>query len=164
MKSVNRRHFLKHTAWMAGGAAAFPANAAAAAITLPRPLVGSGESHFSFAGLKSAVQRAVAGGEHSRENVAASFQQAVVDVLIDHTFLALEQHNLKQLALAGGVAANSCLRRCVADRAAADGRAGVVHAAWDCCALSARRRDRRARGLHGVVFYARATSWACWAR
>ena len=57
---------------------------------LPRPLVGSGEPHFSFAGLKSAVQRAVATGIHRPEDVAASFQQAVIDCLVDRTARALE--------------------------------------------------------------------------
>ncbi|HKU92670.1 MAG TPA: tRNA (adenosine(37)-N6)-threonylcarbamoyltransferase complex transferase subunit TsaD, partial [Sphingomicrobium sp.] len=54
----------------------------AGAVPLPRPLVGSGEPHFSFAGLKSAVQRAAASGEHGRDDIAASFQQAVVDCLV----------------------------------------------------------------------------------
>src|SRR5207248_8654632 len=58
-------------------------------VLLPRPLVGSGEPHFSFAGLKSDVQRAVASGDYSREDIAASFQQAVVDCLVDRTSLAL---------------------------------------------------------------------------
>jgi len=48
------------------------------AVSLPRPLVGSGEPHFSFAGLKSAVQRAVASGEFRPEDIAASFQRALV--------------------------------------------------------------------------------------
>src|SRR3954468_10470197 len=61
------------------------------AVPLPRPLVGADEPHFSFAGLKSAVQRAVASGEHKPEDIAASFQQAVVDVLVDRTRLALER-------------------------------------------------------------------------
>ena len=55
------------------------------AVPLPRPLVGSGEPHFSFAGLKSAVQRAVASGDFRPEDIAASFQQAVVDCLVDRT-------------------------------------------------------------------------------
>jgi N6-L-threonylcarbamoyladenine synthase len=55
------------------------------AVSLPRPLVGSQEPHFSFAGLKSAVQRAVAAGTHRREDIAASFQQAVVDCFVDRT-------------------------------------------------------------------------------
>ena len=59
------------------------------AVPLPRPLVGSGEPHFSFAGLKSAVQRAVASGDFRPEDIAASFQQAVVDCLDDRTRLAL---------------------------------------------------------------------------
>src|ERR1700712_4866395 len=49
----------------------------AQAIKLPRPLFGSPEPHFSFAGLKSAVARAA--GHHAAEDIAASFQQAVVD-------------------------------------------------------------------------------------
>ncbi|MCT9627661.1 tRNA (adenosine(37)-N6)-threonylcarbamoyltransferase complex transferase subunit TsaD, partial [Pseudarthrobacter equi] len=46
------------------------------AVPLPRPLNGAAEPHFSFAGLKSAVARAV--GHYSPEDIAASFQQAVV--------------------------------------------------------------------------------------
>ena len=53
-----------------------------AAVPLPRPLVGSDEPHFSFAGLKSAGQRAVASGEYRPEDIAASFQQAVVDCAV----------------------------------------------------------------------------------
>src|SRR3546814_7186977 len=60
------------------------------AVAFPRPLVGSGEPRFSFAGLKSAVLRAAEAGAHGREDLAASFQQAVVDCLIDRTRLALE--------------------------------------------------------------------------
>src|SRR3990170_1839842 len=47
------------------------------AVPLPRPLVGSGEPHFSFAGLKSAVQRAAASGKHKIADIAASFQAAM---------------------------------------------------------------------------------------
>ena len=53
------------------------------AVPLPRPLKGSAEPHFSFAGLKSAVARAA--GHHPPEDIAASFQAAVVDCLIDRT-------------------------------------------------------------------------------
>src|SRR5689334_24050636 len=59
----------------------------AAAVPLPRPLVGSGEPHFSFAGLKSAVQRAVVSGDFAKADIAASFQAAVVDCLVDRTAL-----------------------------------------------------------------------------
>ncbi|NLV47273.1 MAG: tRNA (adenosine(37)-N6)-threonylcarbamoyltransferase complex transferase subunit TsaD, partial [Clostridiaceae bacterium] len=45
-------------------------------------------------------------------------QQAIVDVLVDHTMQAVEKTGLKRLAIAGGVAANSCLRRCLSEAAA----------------------------------------------
>src|SRR5437762_7123789 len=80
------------------------------AVPLPRPLVGSGEPHFSFAGLKSAVQRAVAAGTHKPTDIAASFQQAVVDCMVDRTSLALEKSDAPTLVVAGGVAANRALR------------------------------------------------------
>jgi len=59
------------------------------AVPLPRPLVGSGEPHFSFAGLKSAVLRARDAACWRVEDIAASFQQAVVDCLVDRTRRAL---------------------------------------------------------------------------
>ena len=78
-----------------------------AAVPLPRPLVGSGEPHFSFAGLKSAVQRAVASGEYAPADIAASFQQAVVDCLVDRTApRARHVATRPALVVAGGVAAN----------------------------------------------------------
>ena len=55
------------------------------AVPLPRPLVGSAEPHFSFAGLKSAVLRAKESGRYADADIAASFQQAVVDCLVDRT-------------------------------------------------------------------------------
>ena len=51
------------------------------AVALPRPLKGSKEPHFSFAGLKSAVLRAFESGDHAPADLAASFQQAAVDCL-----------------------------------------------------------------------------------
>jgi N6-L-threonylcarbamoyladenine synthase len=59
-------------------------------VSLPRPLVGTAEPHFSFAGLKSAVLRAGDAGIHKPEDIAASFQQAVVDCLLDRTQRALQ--------------------------------------------------------------------------
>ena len=102
------------------------------AVPLPRPLVGSGEPHFSFAGLKSAVQRAVAAAEHSREDIAASFQQAVVDCLVDRTRIALEKSDAPTLVVAGGVAANTAIRSALADLAQREGRAFSVPPAWLC--------------------------------
>jgi len=102
------------------------------AVPLPRPLVGSGEPHFSFAGLKSAVQRAVATGEHRREDIAASFQQAVVDCLVDRTALALGKTDAPALVVAGGVAANQAIRGALADLAEREGRRFSVPPAWLC--------------------------------
>jgi N6-L-threonylcarbamoyladenine synthase len=102
------------------------------AIPLPRPLVGSGEPHFSFAGLKSAVQRAAASGEHRREDIAASFQQAVVECLVDRTALALRKTDAPTLVVAGGVAANQAIREALADLATRGGRRFSVPPAWLC--------------------------------
>jgi N6-L-threonylcarbamoyladenine synthase len=102
------------------------------AVPLPRPLVGSSEPHFSFAGLKSAVQRAVASGKYRREDIAASFQQAVVDCLVDRTKLALERSGAPALVVAGGVAANLQIRAALADLAKAQGRRFSVPPAWLC--------------------------------
>ena len=102
------------------------------AVKLPRPLVGSGEPHFSFAGLKGAVQREVASGKHKPEDVAASFQQAVIDCMVDRTRIALAATSAPTLVVAGGVAANGPLRTALADLAANEGRAFSVPPAWLC--------------------------------
>jgi len=103
-----------------------------AAVPLPRPLVGSGEPHFSFAGLKSAVQRAVASGEFDAADIAASFQQAVVDCLVDRTRLALGRSDAGALVVAGGVAANQAIRRALQSLASDNGRAFTVPPGWLC--------------------------------
>ena len=102
------------------------------AVPLPRPLLGSPEPHFSFAGLKSAVQRAIASGNHRREDIAASFQQAVVDCLVDRTTLALTDSDAPTLVVAGGVAANHAIRAALAVLAARHGRAFSVPPGWLC--------------------------------
>ena len=102
------------------------------AVPLPRPLVGSGEPHFSFAGLKSAVQRAVASGKHRCEDIAASFQQAVVDCLVDRTSVALASSDAPALVVAGGVAANQAIRSALAELASREGRRFSVPPAWLC--------------------------------
>ena len=103
-----------------------------AAVLLPRPLVGSSEPHFSFAGLKSAVQRAVASGRHAPEDIAASFQQAVVDCLVDRTRVALARSDAPALVVAGGVAANRAIRSALQQLANASGRRFSVPPGWLC--------------------------------
>ena len=102
------------------------------AVPLPRPLVGSGEPHFSFAGLKSAVQRAAASGEYGPADIAASFQQAVVDCLVDRTRLALQRSDAPALVVAGGVAANRAIGEALQKLAAGEGRRFRVPPAWLC--------------------------------
>jgi N6-L-threonylcarbamoyladenine synthase len=102
------------------------------AVPLPRPLVGSGEPHFSFAGLKSAVQRAVASGEYRREDIAASFQQSVIDCLVDRTQLALEFSDAPALVVAGGVAANQAIRSALKALAEREKRRFSVPPPWLC--------------------------------
>jgi N6-L-threonylcarbamoyladenine synthase len=103
-----------------------------AAVPLPRPLVGSGEPHFSFAGLKSAVQRAVASGDFVPADIAASFQRAVIDCLVDRTLLALRNSDARTLVVAGGVAANHAIRRALAELAKREGRRFSFPPAWLC--------------------------------
>ncbi|HXG98948.1 MAG TPA: tRNA (adenosine(37)-N6)-threonylcarbamoyltransferase complex transferase subunit TsaD [Sphingomicrobium sp.] len=104
----------------------------AKAVPLPRPLFGSKEPHFSFAGLKGAVQRAVASGEHRPADVAASFQAAVVDCFVDRTRLALDSSDAPTLVVAGGVAANASVRAALEALAFEHGRAFAVPPAWLC--------------------------------
>ena len=102
------------------------------AVPLPRPLKGSKEPHFSFAGLKAAVQRAVASGDHADADIAASFQQAVVDCFVDRTKRALEISDAPSLVVAGGVAANQAVRSGLERLATEHGRAFSVPPAWLC--------------------------------
>jgi len=111
---------------------ALAAEGDATAVPLPRPLKGSKEPHFSFAGLKAAVQRAVASGAHSDADIAASFQQAVVDCFVDRTGRALGVSAAPTLVVAGGVAANQAVRSGLERLAAEHGRAFSVPPAWLC--------------------------------
>ena len=83
----------------------------AKAVKLPRPLLGSAEPHFSFAGLKSAVLRAKQADIHKDADIAAAFQQAALDCVIDRTRRALAlADGATALVVAGGVAANRTIR------------------------------------------------------
>ncbi len=85
------------------------------AIHFPRGKVGDSAYDFSFSGLKSAVlnylnSEQMAGRQICTEDIAASFQQSVVDVLVGHAERAMEEFHYDRFALAGGVASNSALR------------------------------------------------------
>lgn len=85
------------------------------AIVFPKAKVEKSEYDFSFSGLKSAVlnylnQAEMKGENIVREDVAASFQKSVVDVLTDHAVMAVREYKVHDFALAGGVASNSALR------------------------------------------------------
>ncbi len=95
-------------------------------ILFPRAKVNGSEYDFSFSGLKSAVLNYLNQAEMKHETVdpadlAASFQKAVVGVLCEHTMNAAEKYGLKQVALAGGVSANSALRSSMERACAARG-------------------------------------------
>lgn len=93
------------------------------AVYFPRSWLDKKSLDFSFSGLKTAVLYHVRGQDGRAENIhldagaqadiAASFQQAVVDVLVGKTMLALRQQGLKRVILGGGVSANLALRRAV---------------------------------------------------
>ena len=94
----------------------------ASKVRLPRPLLGSPEPHFSFAGLKSAVLRARDAGIHDPADIAASFQQAAIDCVIDRTTRALSGVGaVTALVVAGGVAANRSVRAALETLAATHG-------------------------------------------
>ncbi len=96
------------------------------AVELPRVYFSDKSLDFSFSGLKTAVLNYLNGMEQkgipiSIEDVCASFQQAVVDVLVTNTIKAAKKTNSGIIALAGGVASNSQLRREMEERAKAVG-------------------------------------------
>ena len=85
------------------------------AISFPRAHVADAPYDFSFSGLKSAVLNylnkcRMAGEEIVQADVAASFQKAVIDVLVDNAIRAVKDYHMDKLAIAGGVASNQHLR------------------------------------------------------
>lgn len=92
------------------------------AIRFPRAKLGD-TLDFSFSGLKTAVIRFFReqGDHFSIEDVAASFQAAVVDMLVDTTMAAVERTEVERVALAGGVAANTGLQKRMSEETAARG-------------------------------------------
>ncbi|WP_180955504.1 tRNA (adenosine(37)-N6)-threonylcarbamoyltransferase complex transferase subunit TsaD [Dolosicoccus paucivorans] len=83
---------------------------------LPRAMIHEDNLDFSFSGMKSAVMNLVHNANQRGEiidmtNLATSFQEAVVEILVNKTDRALTEYSVKEFVLAGGVAANSALRR-----------------------------------------------------
>lgn len=96
------------------------------AIKFPRANFHDDSLDFSFSGVKSAVlnylnNKEMKKEEIVREDVAASFQKAVVDVLVDNAIEACKNQNVDKIAIAGGVAANSCLRETMIKRGEKEG-------------------------------------------
>lgn len=84
---------------------------------LPRPMMDSGDYEFSFSGLKTAVLYLVGKlkkekvfNDDVRPDICASFQQAVVDVLVTKTVRAAKEYRTRSILMGGGVVANSMLR------------------------------------------------------
>jgi N6-L-threonylcarbamoyladenine synthase len=105
----------------------------ARAVPLPRPLKGAAEPHFSFAGLKSAVVRAHEENRYSAQDIAASFQAAVVDCLEDRLEYSLRRtEKAPALVVAGGVAANMAIRAMLERVAARYNMRFVAPPLWLC--------------------------------
>ncbi|MBU5595348.1 tRNA (adenosine(37)-N6)-threonylcarbamoyltransferase complex transferase subunit TsaD [Amphibacillus sp. MSJ-3] len=90
-------------------------------LDFPRAWLEEDSFDFSFSGLKSAVINTLhnakqKGIELKKEEVAASFQASVVEVLVEKTYRAAKQYQVKQVIIAGGVAANTGLRHALKDR------------------------------------------------
>lgn len=104
----------------------YAAKGNSSAMKFPRVYFENGSLDFSFSGLKTAVLNHLNRLEQTGESVnipdiAASFQQAVVDVLVKNTISAAKMKKIKKIALAGGVAANTQLRSEMKSQAAKHG-------------------------------------------
>ena len=90
------------------------------AIEFPKESIDGAPYDFSFSGVKSAVLNYINGCKmkqvpYNEADIAASFQKAVVGVLVDHTMKAAKDYGIKKVAIAGGVACNSALRQAMED-------------------------------------------------
>ena len=96
------------------------------AIKFTRPYISKDTFDFSFSGIKTAVLNYLKGfgkGDYSTiiNDLSASFQEAVVDVLIDKAVAACKANNIKDLSISGGVACNTRLREKLADKSRDNG-------------------------------------------
>ncbi len=136
----------------------------AKAVPLPRPLKGADEPHFSFAGLKSAVLRAHESGQYAVNDIAASFQAAVVDCLADRLNYTLARIDpVDALVVAGGVAANGAIRAMLEDKAAQNGMRFVAPPGWLCtdngAMIAWAGAERFAAGLTDGLDFAARPRW-----
>ena len=82
------------------------------AIDFPRPMIGSKDLNFSFSGLKTSVLYYIKDHKNlNREDVLASFQYAVADILVKKTIQAARELNINTITIAGGVASNLRIRK-----------------------------------------------------
>lgn len=96
------------------------------AISFTRPKVSDGVYDFSFSGLKSQVLNYINGAQMKGEeindkDIAASFQQTVIDTLCEHASLAIDEFKMDKFAIAGGVASNQTLRAAMEEMCAKKG-------------------------------------------
>ena len=136
---------------------------------LPRVWLDKESYDFSFSGLKSAVINTVhnakqRGEEIVPENLAASFQASVVEVLVEKTMRAAREYNVKQIIVAGGVSANKGLRKGLEEAVAKDGHikltvpplslctdnAAMIGAAGTMAYLKGHRSGMDMNGLSGM--------------
>ncbi|MGQ9541575.1 MAG: tRNA (adenosine(37)-N6)-threonylcarbamoyltransferase complex transferase subunit TsaD [Armatimonadota bacterium] len=98
------------------------------AIAFPRAWLEEGSYDFSFSGLKTALLRYVqqAGDALNVADAAASFQEAVVEVLVNRAVRAAEEYGVPRIAVCGGVAANSRLKEAMSEEAGKRGYHLVV--------------------------------------
>lgn len=115
------------------GGPAIEKNAIAGNITLPRPMINTKDFDFSFSGLKTAVANLK---EPNKNWVAYELQEAITDVLVKKTLMAAEKYKVKNILLAGGVAANKRLREklpqalCPPINLCTDNAVGIASAAF----------------------------------
>jgi N6-L-threonylcarbamoyladenine synthase len=123
------------------------------AVRFPRTYLEKGSLDFSFSGIKTAVLHYVRKhGASQVADIAASFQQAIVDVLVDKTLAAAQQCEAQRVVVTGGVAANSQLRRAMQAACAEAGLQLVIPQPRLCTdngamiAAAAHLRQRRGEG------------------
>lgn len=139
-----------------------------ARISFPRPLLHDGSFNFSFSGLKTAVlthlrKHPADAGSAAVNDICASFQRAVCDVLVAKTFQAAEAAGVERVVVAGGVACNSALRREMTAAAAKRGMALAIPSPVLCsdnAAMIAVPGDHYlTNGIHGDLSLDALVSW-----